>query len=512
MRLKKIKLLNKYKIFEPKQEFTFGDDSTLGIVGVNGSGKSILLELISKVFVDASCQITRENYISELEYEVTYSLLKDHMIDSALIGIGGEWEEVVQVCVSILNKDNSFRMIISNGLEEFEISNINISYVFFPRKIVVYSSGHNEGVSDEIINYKLYSLVEKDNQKIKKNSSGEIINKGILDRYNELFYYFDDTVSKFAILTAFLFKSGNQVVISQFLERVLVKSFKIRLDSKDIYGNDICFDEKATYLINEIFRLNHNNCGSDNGFECFEFLAADNEEREQTSLLAVFEGLQRLYDYNIYKIRSKKRNNIIYGSAHNKKSLIDWNIGNNRVFELLEMTLKTERGSELELRDFSDGEYQVLQLISILNIFYGSNILFLFDEPETHFNPSWKSLFVSKVKSLLDPDSQVIFTSHNPEVITDLRRTSVVSMKSGIQYNLQLETFGANPNMISANLFDKRNTIAELAKQKVDEYRNKLDKSMTKEDLETLKTEIENTLGDSSERLMLFIEIQKRMM
>ena len=85
-------------------------------------------------------------------------------------------------------------------------------------------------------------------------------------------------------------------------------------------------------------------------------------------------------------------------------------------------------------------------------------------------------------------------------------------MKRGIQYNLQLETFGANPNMISANLFDKRNTVSELAKQKVDEYRDKLDKSMTQEDLKTLKAEIENTLGDSSERLMLFIEIQKRMM
>lgn len=300
MRLHSIELKSDYKIFLAGQKFVFGNDNILGIVGVNGSGKSILLELISKIFVEASCQITRENYVSELDYEVTYSLLKDHMIDSVLVGIGGKWEDVVQVCVSIINKDNIFRMTISNGHEEFEISNINISYVFFPRKIVVYSSGHNEGVSDEIINYKLYSLVEKDNQKIKKNSSGEIINKGILDRYNELFYYFDDTVSKFAILTAFLFKSSNQVVISQFLEMVLVKSFKIRLDSRNSYGNEIFFDEKATYLINEIFRLNHNNCGSDNGFECFEFLAASDEEREQMSLLAFFEGLQRLYDYNIY--------------------------------------------------------------------------------------------------------------------------------------------------------------------------------------------------------------------
>ncbi|GMQ56601.1 hypothetical protein AN1V17_09940 [Vallitalea sediminicola] len=511
MRLKKIKLLSDYKIFKQDQEFVFGDDSTLGIVGINGSGKSILLELISKIFVEASKQITHESYSDDIDYEVIYSLEKDHMIDSVLIGIGGEWEVVKDVQIKLENRTQHFKMLISNGIDEFEIKNINMYYVFFPRKIVVYSSGHNEGVSDNIINYKLYSLTEKDVQKIKKNNCGEVINKGILDRYNELFYYFDDTTSKLAILTSFLFESGNQNMVSQFFEKSFVNSFKVRLDKKDIYGEDIYFDEKASYLLNEILSFSHTVHVNENGFEYYKFIAPEVKEREQMSLLAFFEGLQRLCDYNIYKIKKRTRNRIIYGDEHNKKSLVDWNIANSRVFELLEMTLKTESGSELKLRDFSDGEYQVLQLISILNIFYGSNILFLLDEPETHFNPSWKSLFVSKVKSLLDPMSQVIFSSHNPEVITDLRRTSVVSMKHGMQYNLQLETFGANPNMISANLFDKRNTVAELAKQKIEEFRKQIDQTTNRQELESLKTDIEHTLGDSSERLMLIIEIQKRM-
>lgn len=511
MRLKKIKLLSDYKLFKQNQEFDFGDDSTLGIVGINGSGKSILLELISKIFVEASKQITQESYSKDIDYEVIYSLEKDHMIDSVLSGIGGEWETVERVQIKLENRTQHFKMYISNGIEEFEIENINLYYVFFPRKIVVYSSGHNEGVSDEIINYKLYSLTEKDVHKIKKNNYGEVINKGILDRYNELFYYFDDTFSKLAILTSFLFESGKQNMVSQFFEKPFVNSFKVRLDKKDIYGEEIYFDEKASYLLNEIQSFSHTVHINENGFEYYEFIAPEVTEKEQMSLLAFFEGLQRLYDYNIYKIKKRTRNRIIYGNEHNKKSLVDWNIANFRVFELLEITLKTESGSELKLRDFSDGEYQVLQLISILNIFYGSNILFLLDEPETHFNPSWKSLFVSKVKSLLDPMSQVIFSSHNPEVITDLRRTSVVSMKHGMQYNLQLETFGANPNMISANLFDKRNTVAELAKQKIEEFRNRINQTTNRQELESLKTDIEHTLGDSSERLMLIIEIQKRM-
>lgn len=512
MRLKRIKLLSDYKIFKKYQEFVFGDDSTLGIVGINGSGKSILLELISKIFVDASNQITQEDYSSDIGYEAIYSLQKDHMIESVIAGIGGEWETTDHVLIKLKNQSQSFKMIISNEINEFDIKNINMYYVFFPRKIVVYSSGHNEGVSDEIINYKLYSLAETDSQKFKRNNYGEVINKGILDRYNELFYYFDDTISKLAILTSFMFESGNQVILSEFFEKALVTSFKIRLDKKDIYDDDIYFDEKASYLLNEIMSYANIVHLNENGFEYYEFYAPENRDREQISLLAFFEGLQRLYDYNIYKIKKRTRNRIIYGNEKNKKSLVDWNIANNRVFELLEMTFKAENGSELELRNFSDGEYQVLQLISILNIFYGSNILFLLDEPETHFNPSWKSLFVSKVKSMLNSMSQAIFSSHNPEVITDLRKKSVVSMKRGLQSSLQIETFGANPNMISANLFDKRNTVAELAKQEISIFRSKINQATSNQELEELKREIENTLGDSSERLMLIIEIKKRMM
>lgn len=512
MRLLKIKILNEFKIFQKDQEFIFGENSILGIVGVNGSGKSILLELISKAFIETSNQITQESYSSSLGFEMNYTLKMDHMIHGTVSGIAGNWDGSEYVTVRILNEKTLFKMWISNGLEEFEINQTNHYYVFLPRKVVVYSSGHNEGVSDEIINYKLYSLVEKDSRKIKKNGIGEVINKGVLNRYNEIFFYFDDIISKLAILTAFLFKTDKAGVISQFIDRVLVKSFKFRLDQNDIYGEEIHFDDKATYLLNEILKFDYTVHVNENGFEYSEFAITENPERTSFELLAFFEGLQRLHDYNIYKIKKKTRNKIIFGKEIHKKSLIDWNIANHRVFELLEMTLNVGDKPGLNLRDLSDGEYQVLQIFSIMSIFSGGNILFLLDEPETHFNPSWKSLFVSNLHLLLDDDSQAVFTSHNPEVITDLQRASVVSMKRGIQYDLELETFGANPNMISANLFEKRSTVSKLAKNKIDEFRDKINHVQAREDLEILKTEIENTLGDSSERLMLIIEIQKRMM
>ncbi|MDQ2087909.1 AAA family ATPase [Herbivorax sp. ANBcel31] len=511
MRISKIKLLNDYKLFKENQEFAFGTESIQGIVGINGSGKSILLELISRVFIEASNQITQEKYSSKIYFEVIYSLVKDHMINSVLVGIGGGWENVDRIIVRFCNNNNQFKMWISNGIEEYEVSNSNLYCVFLPRKIIVYSSGHNEGISDEIFNYKLYSLTEKDNQRLKRNNAGQIIDKGILYKYNEIFYYFNDSISKLAILTVFLYGSINQETMSQFLKRMKVKAFKLRLDKQDIYGEEIYFDEKARYLLTELEKIQHTNHINENGFEYLQYMIKDNEVREQSGLLAVFEGFQRLDDFNVYKIKKRTRSKIIHSSYENKKSFINWNIANNRVFELLEVIFKTEDNHDLNLRAFSDGEYQVLQIISILSIFNGSNNLFLLDEPETHFNPSWKSLFVSSISKMVDDNSQVIFTSHNPEVITDLRSTDVISMNKGIQKSLQLETFGANPNIISANLFDKKNTVAELAKQKIKEFRKRINESQRKEELEYLKREIESSLGDSSERLMLLLEIQKRM-
>ena len=138
MRLLKIKLLNEFNIFQKGQEFIFGENSILGIVGVNGSGKSILIELISKVFIEASNQITQENYSSTIGYEMTYTLKMDHMIHGTVSGIAGNWDGSEYVTVRILNEKTVFKMWISNGLEEFEINQINHYYVFLPRRIVVY--------------------------------------------------------------------------------------------------------------------------------------------------------------------------------------------------------------------------------------------------------------------------------------------------------------------------------------------------------------------------------------
>ena len=510
MRLEWIKLLTNYKILNKDQIFLFGNNEVQAIAGVNGSGKSILLELIIRIFLEASNQITRENYSSKVGFEIKYSLFKDYMINSIIDGIGGAWEDKERVFVRILNYETVFQLWISNGIQEYEITNIDYLYVFFPRKIIAYSSGHNECISDEIYNFRLFSITERDNTRFKRNNYGEVINKKTLELYNELFYYISDKTSNLALLTTFLYESKKCDFLKCFLKDVRVKSFVIRFDNKDISGKEITFDEKVTFLLKELNKIQHTKHSSKYGFDYYVYTLEENAIEYRTSLMPIFEGFQRLYDYNNKKVRKRTINSIINSSDGNKNSFVEWNIGNNRVFELLDVQFYTINDYEIDIKAFSDGEYQVMQIISILRIFNGNNNLFLFDEPETHFNPSWKSLFVLLIKNLLDANSQLLFSTHNPEVLTDLYKTDVISITQGVQSNIQFETFGANPNIISANLFDKKYTISELAKERIVEFRKKINESQGKEELELLKSEIENMLGDSSEKLMLLIEIQKR--
>ncbi|MDP4145783.1 MAG: AAA family ATPase [Bacillota bacterium] len=510
MRLEWIKLLTNYKILKKGQVFLFGKNGVQGLAGINGSGKSILLELITQIFVESSYQITKENYSSNVGFEIKYSLYKDYMINSIINEVGGVWDNEERIIVKILNYHTVFQLWISNGIQEYEITNVSYFYVFFPRKIIAYSSGDNEGISGEIYNFKLYSMYERENTTFKRNKKGEVIDKKLLDLYNDLFYYISNKTSNLALLTMFLYNSNHVLLLKEYVKGVKVKSFIVRFDNKDINGKEIAFDEKVNFLLEELNKIKNKECIRRYGFDYYTYTLEENAIEYPIATLPIFEGFQRLYDYNNRKIRKRAINNIINSDGINKNSLVEWSIGNKRVFELLDVKFCTIDNQEIDIKAFSDGEYQFMQIIIILSIFDGNNNLFLFDEPETHFNPSWKAKFVSVVKNILDENSQLIFSTHNSEVLTDLYKKDVISIKQGEQRNIQLETFGTNPNIISANLFEKKYTISALAKQQIDKYKNKINETEIIEELALLKTEIENNLGDSSEKLMLHIEIQKK--
>jgi hypothetical protein len=82
----------------------------------------------------------------------------------------------------------------------------------------------------------------------------------------------------------------------------------------------------------------------------------------------------------------------------------------------------------LTFREFSEGEQQLLMVLGLLRFTSDEESLFLLDEPDTHLNPRWSTEYIELVSRFIGGDrrSHIIISSHDPLVLSDLRREQVL--------------------------------------------------------------------------------------
>lgn len=159
----------------------------------------------------------------------------------------------------------------------------------------------------------------------------------------------------------------------------------------------------------------------------------------------------------------------------------------------------------------SDGEHQLSQLLGTFCMASFPNVVFLLDEPESHFNPQWRVKAISLLRDvatangtrragLIGSQQDCLLTTHSPFVPSDMLRENVfifnkdqngkVSVK-----NPDVQTYGATFDAILEQCFDVRPPISE-------EPRNEIAELMRSEDSEKIRGGI-NRLGDSVEKAFL---------
>lgn len=70
--------------------------------------------------------------------------------------------------------------------------------------------------------------------------------------------------------------------------------------------------------------------------------------------------------------------------------------------KIVSLQLTNNNSQSISFEDLSDGEAQLIQILSLSSIFKQSRSLFLLDEPETHLNPSWRTLFHSYLDGIIN--------------------------------------------------------------------------------------------------------------
>jgi restriction system-associated AAA family ATPase len=236
----------------------------------------------------------------------------------------------------------------------------------------------------------------------------------------------------------------------------------------------------------------------------------------QNDALELFSTLQILLNLNLYQLKPALRQKVLHSTnIFLSEDVIPVPYDEERIIRFKELVLKKKNNdSVIYTRSLSDGEYQLIHSIGLCLLFRDTDSLIMLDEPETHFNPQWRSKFISILTSCLDQSDtskdnrrELLITSHSPFIVSDCHPENVIIFEK--QHNKvvtktalesELNTFGSSVNLITYKIFGKQETISDTALRKIEDYRK-----MYREGgrLDEVIGKIDYDLGDSVEKTML---------
>ncbi|MCF6345019.1 MAG: restriction system-associated AAA family ATPase [Thiomicrorhabdus sp.] len=391
-----------------------------------------------------------------------------------------------------------------------------------PHSVIGYSSGENEILSlpffkMRFIQYDEYLSYLTNDINYSAPESGLV--------------YLDDTFSQAIFLCNFIFSDEKAVTIfKEDLGIESVKQFRIIIkkhhfeEMSEEYQNsadDNDSVELTTGLKNQIDKLvacstlHYENEQTQELIldfhldkslkEAFNFYFTD--EKNKPSALALFQLFQNLILLNQYQHEQSLKDKIYQSNSLYAKGRISTVPWEERVFKFKDFWIQKNDIKVLS-KSLSDGEHQFLHTIGLALLYKNTESLFLLDEPETHFNPSWRAKYISTLRKCFEGTNrlpEILITSHSPFIVSDSYRENVLIFKKDDHNTVICErpdfnTFGASASKITMKVFDKTDTIGDFSHSKLREFRKRFDEG---EDVERLIKEVENDIGDSMEKILL---------
>ncbi len=401
------KLLKKFKV-------NFRKDVSI-LIGINGSGKSTILECIAQIFSDAFLK-EKSKFGFKLEYELR---LEEILEQSAT------WSEFktdyIKVEISSESKDKPllFKVYYADKIIEKE-SEIEKHFGFFekilPSNIVIYYSGLAEIMKKICLPHdeKLSVNYRKGNTNIHRP-----------------FFYFEPPLFNLILITLLSYEFGD---IPTFLyERAKIKgvqSIKVILN-KPSWGKGKI--ENWWGAKGEVKTLLDflNSIGSPLIIEENEPIKGRNgnvviEAWQNERLIITIIGQEKLFEIREHFVEEKTLFKIL-------NTLTIDGFSPEVSFSLIQ---DGENGKQ-SFNVISEGEQQAIIIRGLIELVNNENTLFLFDEPDTYLHPSWQRNFIENINQLAERNdyntSQFIITTHSPQLLSnaDPKSCDVQIMEDG---------------------------------------------------------------------------------
>lgn len=229
-----------------------------------------------------------------------------------------------------------------------------------------------------------------------------------------------------------------------------------------------------------------------------------------SSALELFQAFQVLLTLNLYTVSDSLKKDLYQSDSLYVSETVPTLASDERIMRFKNVWLQKQYIEKpVLLKSLSDGEHQLLHTLGLCLLFKDTESLFLLDEPETHFNPHWRSNFISRLESCFTNAHQpeMLITTHTPFLISDSERDKVMVFKKDRETgkvsvsNPDYNTLGASINKITMSTFAKGETIGGRAYAKLKGFEHEFDHH--EKDKHQLLREIDQQLGDSIEKMLL---------
>lgn len=567
MRLISLSLNGQYKGLKDQSfDFSQTTDNVFALIGLNGSGKSQLLELIGETFAYLERWYREEFVVKKgMGFGVTVQYEWDFRYDPhARVRPYEIPDDLYKVELSVsINPAGNVRSFWWKANDWLELS--DRSKIPIPR-VVGYASGLNENLQRSFMKNAVQQFeVRRISAKRQKEISADIdektradINEYYVRKYPHIFCapsdeafeqggYIDiievnSPASNFVyldydnvgLLILSLSVLQSNVVSELFNELTFCRPSKAVLQydfHSGITEQDAIKDVQLLIRIagdNNVFPF-----GKRSSEEQFESYGLDFLSGEIRFDLQDPELLEKLRDANygnpltlflrLFKLqqlgvknwpgptRKKLQNDNFLGTLKKPlKTRLPLNISS--------LMLTDDGGREVCFDDLSDGEAQLMQVLAATKVFSRSQSLMLFDEPETHLNPSWRTYFHHHLAGAIDDAgdgryenlAQLFISTHSPFMVSSLKKENVFLFERDERNLISMEpaesqTYGASFELLIKSFYGLRSLMSQTV---VEEVRKRLPRDDDAQSASVARQWVEENLGDSMEKAYLLRKLE----